>query len=54
MPSLALLKILGKNLDEWNIDCGIFVDLKKALDTVKHEILLPNFEHYSVHGLADK
>ena len=30
---LALLKILGKNLEEGNIGCGIFVELQKAFDT---------------------
>ena len=38
MSSLALEKI-RKNLDEGNIGCGIFVDLRKAFDTVEHDIL---------------
>ena len=31
MPSLALLKVLEKNLDDENIGCDIFVDLQKHL-----------------------
>ena len=53
MPSLALLKILEKNLDEGNIGCCTFVNLHKAFYTVEREILLSKLEHYGVHGLAN-
>ena len=40
MPLLALLESIGKNVDNVDIGCGIFVDIQKAFDTVEHDILL--------------
>ena len=53
----ALISLTGsirKNLDEGNIDCGIFIDLQNSFDTVEHDILLLKLEHYGARGLANE
>ena len=45
----ALLNIvegIRDKLDNKTFVCGVFIDLEKAVDTVNHQILLNNLEHY--------
>ena len=51
---ISLTENNGKNLDEGNIGCGIFVELQKAFDTNEHDTLLSKLEHYDIHGLANE
>ena len=49
----ALIQIteqIKESIDKGNYGCSIFIDLRKAFDTVNHEILLLKLEHYGVRG----
>ena len=41
---------IKESIDSGKFGCGIFIDLKKAFDTVNHDILLRKLEHYGVRG----
>ena len=53
----ALINItenIKEALDNGKSACGVFVDLKKAFDTVNHEILLQKMSRYGIHGPIHK
>jgi len=50
----AIIDIINKiqeNMDQGKFTCGIFIDLKKAFDTVNHNILLTKLHHFGFGGL---
>ena len=50
---INLTENIRQALDEEYIECGIFVDLQKAFDTVDNEILLANLNHHRVCGVSN-
>ena len=49
----SLIEIVEKirnSIENKKYGCGIFIDLKKAFDTVNHKILLLKLEHYGIRG----
>ena len=50
---INITEIIRKALDDGNIGCGVFADLKKAFDTVDHQILLAELSHYEIRGVSN-
>ena len=49
ITELAIDKLLN-NINENKITCSIFLDLRKAFDSVNHQILLKKLYHYGFRG----
>jgi len=49
---MELIKDITSNLDNNLVTTGVFIDLKKAFDTIDHSILIKKLCHYGVRGIA--
>ena len=51
---IDISEIIKETIHNGKYGCDIFIDLKKAFDTVNHNILLTKLEHYGVRGVSLK
>ena len=51
---INLVNTLLTSIDEGKITLGIFIDFKKAFDTINHDILLNKMSHYGIRGIPLK
>ena len=49
---MAIVERIQKQLDAGNYTARVFVDLRKAFDTVGHNILLEKLDYYGIRGVA--
>ena len=53
MAISLLIENLTDMNDEKKFTTGVFIDLKKAFDTIDHNILLKKLDHYGIRGIAN-
>ena len=51
---LDIINEIQSNMDKRLFSCGIFIDLKKAFDTVDHTILLKKLSFYGFRGIINE
>ena len=49
---ISITETIKETIENKKYGCGVFIDLKKAFDTVNHHILLFKLEHYGIRGPA--
>ena len=50
---IDLVEEISTSLDKKKYTLGVFIDLKKAFDTVNHSVLIEKINHYGIRGVAE-
>jgi len=50
---LDIISTIQQNMDNKLFSCAVFIDLKKAFDTVNHQILLKKLDCYGIRGIIN-
>ena len=48
---MEITENIKESIDNGKFGCGIYIDVRKAFDTVNHNILIKKLEHYGVRGI---
>ena len=54
MALIDLIEDISSAIEKKKFTIGIFIDLKKAFDTINHKILLKKLHHYGICGIVAK
>ena len=49
---LSIVEKIQSAIDNSDYSCGIFLDLRKAFDTVNHKILIEKLDYYGIRGIT--
>ena len=47
---IEITEKIKESINKNKFGCGIFIDLRKAFDTVNHNTLIRKLEHYGIRG----
>ena len=48
-----LVNDIQSNINQRLLSCGVFIDLKKAFNTIDHDVLLDKLNHYGFRGIIN-
>ncbi|XP_065662580.1 uncharacterized protein LOC136085218 [Hydra vulgaris] len=48
---IEITEKIRQAIDNKHFACGVFIDIRKAFDTVEHTILLEKLKHYGIRGI---